>query len=78
MSRCRVSVRPSPYSTKGSEIFLEGALQGKLKEGGKQACKQAGKQAGKQTGKQAGKKPGRQSLRMHSVGAMPWRGLFLW
>ena len=51
-----------------------------LKQASKQASRQAGKQASRQAGKQASrqasKQASRQALGRHSVGAMPWRGLF--
>ena len=42
----------------------------------KQASKQVSKQVSKQAGRQASRQGSRQALRGHSVGAMPWRGLF--
>ena len=42
----------------------------------RRASKQASKQAGKLASRQAGKQGSRQALGVHSVGAMPWRGLF--
>ena len=35
-------------------------------------------QASKQAGKKASRQASRQALRRHSVGAMPWRGLFFY
>ncbi len=48
-------------SSEAAQVSSEGAQARKLKQGSKQARRQAGKQA----------------LGRHSVGAMPWRGLFL-
>ena len=46
------------------------------RQAGRQASRQAGKQARRQEGKKAGRQAGKQALGRHSVGAMPWRGLF--
>ena len=46
-------------------------------QAGRQAGRQAGKQAGRQADRKAGKLAGRQALGRHSVGATPWRGLFI-
>ena len=43
----------------------------------KHAGKHAGKHTGKHAGKHAGKQAGKLALGRHSVGAMPWRGLFM-
>ena len=43
---------------------------------GRQASRQAAKQAKRQAAKQAKRQAGKQALGRHSVGAMPWRGLF--
>ena len=40
--------------------------------------RRASKQASKQAGRQACKQGRRQAVGVHSVGAMPWRGLFFY
>ena len=47
------------------------------KQASKQASMQAGRQVGRPAGGQASKQASRPELGMHSVGAMPWRGLLV-
>ncbi len=58
--KCQVRELKQGSSSEGAQVSSEGAQARKLKQGSKQARRQAGKQA----------------LGRHSVGAMPWRGLF--
>ena len=56
---------------------LKQASKQARKQASKQAGRQAGKKAGRQEGRQARRQAGKQALGRHSVGAMPWRGLFI-
>ena len=51
----------------------EGAQERELKQGSSREGARGGKQAGRQASRQAS----RQALGRHSVGAMPWMGLFV-
>ena len=50
---------------------------GGYRQESKQASKQVSKKAAKHAGKQSNMQASRQAVGRHSVGAMPWRGLFL-